>query len=253
MLLLFRDLIDDLDGFSIEPEMMLDVPFVPTDDAVVEAILNLGEVGPKDLLYDLGSGDGRIVITAARDRGTPGIGIEIDPMRISDAMEEAAYARVEFLVNFIEEDLFTADIRPATVVTLYLLESINIMLRPRLLDELRPGTRVISHSFNMGDWKPDQRVELGGIRLYKWIIPAKVEGAWAWDGLDNTHYYVELKQKYQKVSGKVWMGDNKAHLRSTTLMGNTLEVQIQEHKTAPLKTFTLIFENNELQAVEEFS
>jgi SAM-dependent methyltransferase len=245
------DDLDDLDDYSPEPDMLLDVPFVPTDEAVIEAMLNLGEVGRKDLLYDLGSGDGRILITAARKRGTRGIGVEIDPLRIADAMDEAGHFRVEYLVDFIEEDLFTADFSDATVVTLYLLESINVQLRPRLLSELRPGARVISHAFDMGDWKADERLELGGVNIYKWIVPAQVAGAWEWDGLNGKRYRVELQQKYQEVTGTAWVADEAADLKSAKLRGGALELQIQEGKTTSPNTFTLNFENNELQSVFE--
>lgn len=251
---MFRDLVDDLDDFddfSLVPEMLLDVPFVPTDEAVIEAMLNLGDVGPKDLLYDLGCGDGRILITAARDRNTRGIGVEIDPMRISDAMEEAAHFRVEYMLDFIEEDLFTVDIKDATVMTLYLLESINIQLRPRLLKELRPGTRIISHAFDMGDWQADEQLELGGVNLYKWVVPAQVAGVWEWDSLDDQRYRVELQQKYQEITGSAWLSDQAMELKSAMLCGNTLELQIQGKKANSLKAFTLTFDKGELQTVFE--
>lgn len=170
---MFRDLVDDLDDFSAEPDKFLDVPFVPTDERVIEAMLTLAGVGPEDVLYDLGSGEGGIVIAAARDYGARGIGIEIDPLRIADAMEYAGDAGVEHLVDFVEDDIFTADFHEATVVTLYLLESINIQLRPELLRQLRPGTRIVSHAFNMGDWKADEQVDVSGISIYKWVVPAR--------------------------------------------------------------------------------
>lgn len=170
---MFRDLVDDLDDFSAEPDKFLDVPFVPTDERVIEAMLTLAGVGPEDVLYDLGSGEGGIVIAAARDYRARGIGIEIDPLRIADAMEYAGDAGVEHLVDFVEDDIFTADFHEATVVTLYLLESINIQLRPELLRQLRPGTRIVSHAFNMGDWKADEQVDLSGISIYKWVVPAR--------------------------------------------------------------------------------
>lgn len=233
--------------------MLLDVPFVPTDEVVIEAMLNLGHVGPKDLLYDLGSGDGRILITAARNRGTRGIGVEIDPLRIADAMDEAGHFRVEYLVDFIEEDIFTADFSEATVVTLYLLESINIQLRPRLLSELRPGTRIVSHAFNMGDWKADERLELSGINIYKWIVPARVAGIWEWDGLDGKRYRVELQQKYQEVTGTAWRADEAVDLQSATLCGGSLELKIPGDKTTSLTSFTLHFDKNDLQSIVEDS
>lgn len=233
--------------------MLLDVPFVPSDEAVIEAMLNLGEVGPSDLLYDLGSGDGRILITAARDRNTRGIGVEIDPLRISDAMEDAAHFRVEYLLDFIEEDLFTVDIKDATVMTLYLLESINIQLRPRLLNELRPGSRIISHAFDMGDWKADKQLELGGVNIYKWVVPAQVAGIWEWDSVDDQRYRIELQQKYQEVTGSAWLADQKVTLKNATLCGDTLELSIQGKKASSLKHFTLTFDKGELQTIFEDS
>lgn len=250
---MFRDLIDDLDGYSIEPHLFLDVPFVPSDENVIEAMLNLGNVGSKDLLYDLGSGDGRILITAAQDRGTRGIGIELDPMRIADAMEDAGHARVEHLVNFVEEDIFTADFSAATVITLYLLDSVNEQLRPRLLEELKPGTRIISHAFDMGDWKADEQLRLGGISLYKWIVPAQVAGTWKWDGLDGLRLQVELKQKYQRVSGKAWLAGEAVDLKSAKLCGGHLELIIQKDKAAAPKTYTLNFGKNQLLSILEGS
>lgn len=246
---MFRDLIDDLDDYSAQPDKLLDVPFVPSDDAVVQAMLKLAAVRRHDVLYDLGSGDGRILIRAAKKHGTRGIGVEIDPLRIADAMDEAGYAGVEYLVDFVEEDIFTADFREATVVTLYLLESINIQLRPRLLSELRPGSRIVSHSFDMGDWKADERLELGGINIYKWIVPAKVEGVWKWDGVDDKPYRVELQQKYQEVWGSAWVGDQAVEIESARLCGGSLALTLKETQDGEPTRFTLNFENDELQSV----
>ena len=248
---LFRDLVDDLDNYSPEPHKFLDVPFVPTDDGVIEAMLTLGDVNADDVLYDLGSGDGRIVVAAARDRGARGIGIEIDTVRIADAMEYAGDSRVEFMVDFLEEDIFTADVSEATVVTLYLLDAVNVKLRPSLLSQLRPGTRIISQTFDMGDWKADKQIQLGGINIYKWIVPARVEGAWKWEGLDGQLYRVELQQKYQEVFGSAWKADEAVHLECATLCASTLELNIRENETAPIKHFTLEFENDELQSILE--
>lgn len=248
---MFRDSIDDLDNDSVAPKEFLDVPFVPTDDAVIEAMLNLAEVGPDDVLYDLGSGDGRILINAAVYRNTRGIGIEIDPWRIADAMEDAADARVEFLVDFVEDDIFTADFSAATVVTLYLLDSINVQMRPILLKQLKPGSRVISHAFSMGDWKADKKLELTGVNIYKWIVPAQVQGAWAWVGLDGKSYHVELQQKYQEVTGNVWVGDGEAELKNIKLCGACLELEIQQSNATSSKRFTLDFQNNEEPIVVE--
>lgn len=248
---MFRDLVDDPDNYSTQPDTFLDVPFVPTDEGVIKAMLDLAEVGPKDLLYDLGSGDGRILVAAAKERGTRGIGVEIDPYRIADAMEYAGHTRVEFLVDFIEEDIFTADFSEATVVTLYLLDSINLQLRPRLLNELRPGTRIVSHAFSMGDWKADELLEFSGVKLYKWIVPAEIAGTWEWEGVDGTPYRVELQQKYQEITGSAWLADEAVHLKSAKLHGGSLDLEIQTDNTPSLVTFLLNFEDGELESVEE--
>jgi len=150
-----------------------DVPFVPTSQALVVEMLKLANVTKADTVYDLGCGDGRIVITAAKQFGARGVGVDINPERIQEANENARRAGVADKVKFIEGDLFTADIRPATVVTLYLLPSVNLKLRPRLLNELKPGTRVVSHSFDMDDWKPDKAAMVEGSQLYLWVIVEK--------------------------------------------------------------------------------
>jgi SAM-dependent methyltransferase len=150
-----------------------DVPFVPTSQALVVEMLKLANVTKADTVYDLGCGDGRIVITAAKQFGAHGVGVDINPERIQEANENARRAGVADKVKFIEGDLFTADIRPATVVTLYLLPSVNLKLRPRLLGDLKPGTRVVSHSFDMDGWKPDKAVKAEGAQLYLWVIADK--------------------------------------------------------------------------------
>jgi SAM-dependent methyltransferase len=158
-----------------------DVPFVPTTEEAVQAMLKLADVKKTDVVYDLGCGDGRIVITAAKTYGAHGVGIDIDPVRISEAKENAKKAGVENLVRFEEKDLFKADIREATVVTLFLLSSVNLKLRPKLLQELKPGTRIVSNTFDMGDWKPEKEATVGNAddedsylshHLYFWTVPA---------------------------------------------------------------------------------
>lgn len=150
-----------------------DVPYVPTPETVVEKMLELAQVGPEDVVYDLGSGDGRIVITAAKKYGARGLGVDIDPELIKQARENANNAGVSDRVEFREGNLFEMDLSNASVVTLYLLQSLNMKLRPKLLAELKPGTRIVSHSFDMGDWKPLQEVEIEGRKIYYWIAPAK--------------------------------------------------------------------------------
>lgn len=246
---MFSDSIYEIDNYSTNPEKFLDVPFVPTDEDAVEAMLNLADVGPKDVLYDLGSGDGRILIAAAKDRDTRGVGVDIDPLRIADAMEYAGWSGVEYLVDFIEDDLFTVDFSEATVVTLYLLQSINVQLRPRLLSQLRPGTRIVSHAFDMGDWKADERFTLSGVNIYKWIVPAQVAGAWEWERSDGKLYRVELQQKYQEVTGRAFLDGKEVSLKSAALCGGSLALDLRAEGTNSLSRFTLNFFNNKLQSI----
>jgi ubiquinone/menaquinone biosynthesis C-methylase UbiE len=148
-----------------------DVVYVPTPQAVVDAMLQLAAVKSTDVVYDLGSGDGRIVITAAKKYGARGVGIEIDPELVKKATENAVAAGVSDRVRFVNANLFTADIHEASVVTLYLLQSINERLRPKLVRELKPGTRVVSHVFNMGpEWPPQETIEVGASRIFLWTI-----------------------------------------------------------------------------------
>lgn len=245
----FRDL--QFDDYSFdEPNIILDVPYVPTAEHVVEAMLNLGEVSRHDVLYDLGCGDGRIVVAAAMQRKARGVGIDMDPARIADAMEYAGNSGVEFEVEFIEGDLLEADIDQATVVTMYLLDEVNVLLRPRLLDELRPGTRIVSHAFDMGDWKPDERVNYGKANLFKWIVPAKVAGTWEWQTTDDKTLQVELQQKYQDLAGRAWINGQKANLISALLKGDLLELIIKEDQDSKPLRFVMRAVNKELIAVE---
>ena len=148
-----------------------DVIFVATPPAVVRAMLEVAKVRPNDLVLDLGSGDGRIAIAAAKEFGARGVGIEIDAELIDQARENARKAGVADRVQFLQQDLFQADISEATVVTLYLLPPLNLKLRPRLFNDLKPGTRVVSHAFHMGDWEPDQELDVEGRKVYLWVIP----------------------------------------------------------------------------------
>ena len=151
----------------------LDVPFVPSPNEVVDGMLKLAKLKSTDTLYDLGCGDGRIVIAAAKQYGAHAVGIDIDPERISEARENAKKAGVEKLVRFEENDLFKADIHAATVVTLYLLPNVNMRLRPKLLSGLKPGTRIVSHSFDMEDWKPDREEVVDYRHIFLWTVPKK--------------------------------------------------------------------------------
>ncbi|MBZ4422203.1 cyclopropane-fatty-acyl-phospholipid synthase family protein [Myxococcus sp. RHSTA-1-4] len=151
-----------------------EVPYVPTPEDAVEGMLKLAGVKPGDVVYDLGSGDGRIVISAVKNHGAMrAVGVDINPERIAEANTNARRAGVQDKVEFRQGDLFDADIGEATVVTLYLLPSVNERLKPKLLSELKPGTRIVSHGFDMGDWKPEQQVQEGGRTLYLWVVPER--------------------------------------------------------------------------------
>jgi SAM-dependent methyltransferase len=151
-----------------------DVPYVPTATPVVNKMLEMAEVGPDDRVYDLGSGDGRIVIQAAKRYGARGVGIEIDPELVEKARAKARAAGVSDLVEFRQADLFETDFSDATVVTMYLLPSVNKELRPQLFEQLAPGTPVVSHDFGMGAWEPEQTATLEGDLVYRWTIPEEV-------------------------------------------------------------------------------
>lgn len=151
----------------------LDVPYVPTPQAVVDAMLKLANVTEKDVLYDLGCGDGRIVITAAKKYGANATGFDINPERIAEAKANAKEANVTNKVRFVEGNLFEVDYRPASVVTLYLLPTVNMKLRPMLLEQLKPGTRIVSHAFDMGDWEPEETMIVDGSTIYLWTVPEK--------------------------------------------------------------------------------
>jgi ribosomal protein L11 methylase PrmA len=150
-----------------------DVIYVPTPEAVVEAMLQVANVSKNDIVYDLGCGDGRIPVTAARKYGARGVGIDIDPQRIKEANENVAKNNVGDRVKIVQGDLFEQDLSQATVVTLYLLPSLNVKLMPKLMKELKPGTRIVSHAFDMGDWKPEKELDVEGRKVYFWTIPKR--------------------------------------------------------------------------------
>ena len=155
------------------PTRRPDVIYVPTPEAVVEAMLQVANVGKNDIVYDLGCGDGRIPVTAAKKYGATGVGIDIDPQRIKEAKENVAKNNVGDKVTIVQGDLFEQDLSRATVVTLYLLPSLNVKLMPKLMRELKPGTRIVSHAFDMGDWKPEKELDVEGRKVYFWTIPKR--------------------------------------------------------------------------------
>lgn len=195
-----------------------DVVWVPTPDEVVEKMLDMAQVGPKDLVVDLGSGDGKIAIAAAK-RGAKARGIEFNPDMVALSKRNAQKAGVK--VDFQQGDIFKADFRQADVVTLYLLPNLNERLRPILLD-MKPGTRVTSHQFLMGDWEPDETVSLAARQAHFWRVPAKVAGDWQVQVGGAAGPKLALKQVYQKLEGEADWGGSKAALKDAKLSGEKI-------------------------------
>jgi SAM-dependent methyltransferase len=217
------------------PARTPDVHFVPTDTTKVREMLAAAEVDSKDLVYDLGCGDGRIVIMAVKKYGARGVCVDIDPVRIKQSRNNADTAGVTRRIEFIEGDLFQQDLSKASVVTLYLLPSLNERLRPKLFKELRPGTRIVSNAFDMGAWKADRTLNIktfSGMQSYAflWILPADVSGEWRLEpeGGSGKAYTLDLKQKYQEVSGTAASGGKAIPLASVTVKGDRLSFVLRD-------------------------
>ena len=198
------------------------VPYFPTPQAVVDRMLELAEVKSADFLIDLGCGDGRIPVTAAQRYGATALGVDFDAQRIVEADENAKKAGVTGKATFRKEDLFETDISKASVLTLYLSLRINIKLRPRVLEKMQPGSRVLSHDFNMGDWLPDRTERVEGRVLYLWIVPAKVGGTWqlTYDGPQGpTSFELTLEQQFQQLEGRAMIDGNAAPVRDALVTG----------------------------------
>lgn len=205
----------------------LDVHYVPTPHEVVARMLEMAEVQPDDYVVDLGSGDGRIVIAAVRDRGArAGLGIDLDPQRISEARYNARREGVEDRVAFEEGDLFQKDFSDATVLTLYLLHSLNLRLKPIILERMAPGTRVVSHAFDMGDWEADRHDVVDGRNVYLWIVPARVAGQWQLQGPDGGAITLALTQTFQRIDGSAAVDGATVALTDATLRGDEIRFSI---------------------------
>jgi hypothetical protein len=196
-----------------------DVIWVPTPNSLVERMLDMAHVTPKDVLVDLGSGDGRTVIAAAK-RGVKALGIEFNPDMVALSRANAERAGVADRATFIHGDVFKEDFSQASVVTMYLLSSLNVKLRPTLLN-MKPGTRVVSHAFNMGDWTPDETSTVDGYTAYLWIVPAKVAGRWQATGPAGP-FELTLDQTYQKITGKVAGSGLTPNVADPVLEGNKI-------------------------------
>jgi SAM-dependent methyltransferase len=202
-----------------------DVPYITTPPEVVAAMLRLAQVTKDDVVYDLGCGDGRIVIRAAKESGAMGVGVDIDPQLIKESIENARKENVTEKVRFIVQDLYETEIRDATVVTLFLLPGINEMLRPRFFKELRPGTRIVSHMHDMADWQPDKSIRVAGSTVYFWVIPADIDGSWRLSlsgSKEMPPYVLSVRQNFQQFTGSLGRSRHTLHLTGTRLEGRQI-------------------------------
>ncbi|MCC7483593.1 MAG: class I SAM-dependent methyltransferase [Burkholderiales bacterium] len=216
-----------------------DVPYVPTPPAVVDEMLRMAKVGPGDFVIDLGSGDGRIVIAAAKRHGARGFGVDIDAGLVDTARREARRQGVAARVAFHHRNLFITEIREATVLTLYLFPGVLAQLRPRLLAELQPGTRVVSHEFDLGEWRPDERASVKvpdkpygepKSEVFLWVVPANAAGRWRWryeaGGGRSVLTEVTLGQRFQMLEGTALAGGRPARLESAWLRGSEIRLRV---------------------------
>ncbi|GAA5236290.1 class I SAM-dependent methyltransferase [Verticiella sediminum] len=213
-------------GVALAADKPLDVPYVPTPQQVVDRMLELGEVSQETYVIDLGSGDGRIPVTAARQYQARAMGVDLNPQRISEANENAKKAGVTDKVEFKQQDLFETPIGEAQVLTMYLLPRVNLQLRPRILEEMTPGSRVVSHAFDMAEWEPDARESVDGRTVYLWIVPAQVQGTWNVQPAKGEPFTVTFEQEFQQVSGKANVGGKEVELVDATLRGDRLSFGI---------------------------
>jgi len=197
-----------------------DIYFIPVPERVLTVMLEMAAVGRDDLVYDLGCGDGRVIIAAAHSRAARGVGVDLDPDHVEVSRANGRRAGLLDRVEFRQEDFFTTDLRPATVVALYLLDSLNVRLRPKILAECRPGTRVVSYSFEMGEWECDAHTPIAanGVRL--WVVPANLSGRWvAGDGSRGPWREIVIEQQFQRLEGWASADDGPSPIREGRVGG----------------------------------
>ncbi len=218
------------DGLQIALGVSPDVPYVSTPYEIANEMIRLADVKAHDVVYDLGCGDGRLVIEAVRKSGCRGVGIDIDPVRIKESRANAKTAGVEDRVRFVEQNFFISDIGEATVMLIYLFPDINIRLRAKFLGEMRPGSRLVSHAFDMGDWKPDVTSNVLAQRVYLWVIPANATGTWTWKapGKAGGTVRLEIDQRYQQIRGALVQGDAKRELTGAAVRGDRIAFAVEE-------------------------
>ena len=225
-----------------------DVIWIPTGNELVTKMLKIANVGPSDLVYDLGAGDGKIAIAAARDFGAQAVGIEYNPDMAALGQRNAERSGVANKVKIIQGDIFKEDFSKATVVTLYLLPELNYQLRPTIL-KMKPGTRVVSHAFDMGDWQPDADID-NPAKGYFWIVPANVAGEWVFNSFDSKGSTIlKLSQKYQYVGGSITIGKKTQAILNPVLRGDTLQFSYVDNENN-LRSVALKFDEAQAKGNE---
>ena len=249
-----------LAAMTVHAQQALDVPYVPTPVHVVDAMLDLGKVGSDDYLIDLGSGDGRIPLRAAERFGIRAVGVDLDPALVGTAREAARQQGVADKVRFEVKDVFDTDVSSATIVTTYLLNAVNIRLRPALLRQLRPGTRIVSHDFGFGDWQPDRQIRVDvPVKAYGlpysdvmlWVVPANAAGRWTWTGTVAglpVAYEAHLMQRFQIVSGEVRQGGRRWPVTEGRVDGQSLRLVLLDNSGGQVqrKVLTGLVSGNQL-------
>jgi SAM-dependent methyltransferase len=223
-----------------------DVVWVPTTNELLAIMLKTAKVNSNDLVYDLGSGDGRIAIAAAKDFGARAVGIEFNPAMAELAQRNVNRSGVGERVKIINGDIFVEDFSKATVVTMYLLPELNIALRPTIL-KMKPGTRVTSHAFNMGDWDADIEID-SPAKAYYWVVPAQVQGEWLISGMEPSRTILKLSQHYQKIGGSIQIGNDSQPLLNPRIDGSTLSfTYLDRDKSSHFVMLTV--NNNEINGI----
>lgn len=226
----------------------LDVAYVPTPDFVVEWMLDMADVGPGDYVIDLGCGDGRINIAAAK-RGALGHGVDLDPDRINEARENAEKEGVSDKLVFIEENIYNTDFSRATVVAMYLFPDINIELRPKLLEKLEPGTRIVSHDFGMGEWKADkQQGRMDTHAVYLWIVPARVEGTWNWQTA-GSNFKMTVNQNYQEIDAGILCDGISLNVKNSLLSGKRISFSVADDSSQKEFVFSGQAEGQKIEGI----
>ena len=226
------------EGLQIAKGATLDVPYAATPYEMADEMVRLADVKSDDVVYDLGCGDGRLVIAAVKKAGCRGVGIDLDPERIKESRQNAIISGVQDRVHFVEQNFFESDVREATVMLIYLFPDVNIKLRAKFLSEMKPGSRLVSHAFDMGDWRPDNSASIRTQRVYSWVIPANATGTWKWNlpGGRRTPVVLQMEQKYQAIRGTISLEGRKVTLTGAKLAGNQIAFTIEEERNGRKNT-----------------